>query len=228
MTLWQQVAGVLGMLGMSPLECSANVFNLLSVWFSARNSVHTWWSGIVGCTLYGVLFVDVKLYADVTLQTFFVVSCVVGWWNWMRGGRGTKPERLPIESGSSPPVSVTDVPAELPITRVALRTAIGFGAVALIATLGYGGLLHTLTDAANPFVDSAVLALSVLAQLLMVARKIETWPVWLVVDVIAVPLYASKGLWLTAGVYFFFLVLVVTGWARWRRLIGEQAMLAVA
>lgn len=65
-----------------------------------------------------------------------------------------------------------------------------------------------------------MLALSVLAQLLMVARKLETWPVWFVVDCIAVPLYASKGLWLTAGLYAFFLVLVVAGWIRWRRLIG--------
>lgn len=185
---------------MSPLELSANVFNLLSVWFSSRNNVHTWWSGIVGCTLYGVLFVDVKLYADVTLQAFFVASCVVGWWNWKRGGERS---------------------TELPITRVAPWTAAMLAIAAILAAAGYGWLLHTLTDASNPFVDSAVLALSILAQLLMVARKIETWPVWFLVDCIAVPLYASKGLWLTAAVYGFFLVLVVLGWVRWSRLIDR-------
>ena len=52
---------------MNPLEVAAKVFNLLSVWFSARNSMHTWWSGLVGCTLYAILFVGVGLYADVTL-----------------------------------------------------------------------------------------------------------------------------------------------------------------
>jgi nicotinamide mononucleotide transporter len=211
---------------MSPLEIAANVFNLLSVWFSARNSVHTWWSGIIGCALYGLLFVEVKLYADVTLQAFFVASCVIGWWNWKRGGRGAKAEALPIESGASPPLSPVDVPAELPITRVAPLTAAGFVAIAILAAAGYGWLLHSLTDAANPFIDSTVLALSVLAQLLMVARKIETWPVWFAVDCVAVPLYASKGLWLTAVVYFFFLVLVVMGWIRWTRLIGRPALQA--
>ncbi len=184
---------------MSPLEVSANVFNLLSVWFSARNNVHTWWCGIVGCTLYGILFVDVKLYADVTLQAFFVASCVVGWWNW-RGGASD---------------------AELPITRVTPWTAAVLAAAAVLGAAAYGGLLHSMTDASNPFIDSAVLALSILAQLLMVARKIETWPVWFVVDCIAVPLYGSKGLWLTAAVYGFFLVLVVVGWVRWSRLIGR-------
>ena len=38
------------------LEIAGNVFNLLSVWFAARNSVHTWWCGIVGgdCVLYSL------------------------------------------------------------------------------------------------------------------------------------------------------------------------------
>jgi nicotinamide mononucleotide transporter len=201
---------------MTPLEIAANVFNLLSVWFSARNSVHTWWSGIVGCALYGLLFVEVRLYADVTLQAFFVISCVIGWWNWRRGARRGSAQAMPAESGAD------IATAELPITRVAPLTAAGFAALAILCAAGYGGLLQALTDAANPFIDSTVLALSILAQLLMVARKIETWPVWFVVDCIAVPLYASKGLWLTAGVYFFFLVLVVMGWLRWTRLLGRR------
>jgi nicotinamide mononucleotide transporter len=206
---------------MSPLELSANVFNLLSVWFSARNNVHTWWSGIVGCALYGWLFVDVKLYADVTLQGFFIASCVIGWWNWKRGGaraEGTGAQPAAVEAGAS------QAPDELPITHVAPLAALGLTAFAMIAAAGYGWLLLTLTSAANPFIDSMVLTLSILAQLLMVARKIETWPVWFVVDCIAVPLYASKGLYLTAGVYAFFLVLVVMGWVRWSRLLGGRAV----
>lgn len=201
---------------MSPLEASANAFNLLSVWFAARNNGHTWWCGIVACALYGILFVEVRLYADVTLQLFFVGSCAVGWWHWRRGGAARA--AAPAGTGAATPAH------ELPITRVAPWPAAGLGLAAVAAATGYGALLHALTDAVNPFVDSAVLALSILAQLLMVARKIETWPVWIAVDCIAVPLYASKGLWLTAAVYAFFLVLVVMGWVRWSRLIGREAI----
>jgi nicotinamide mononucleotide transporter len=199
---------------MSALEIAANVFNLLSVWFSARNNVNTWWSGIVGCALYGLLFLDVKLYADVTLQAFFIGSCIVGWWNWRRG----RPVQA-IEAGGSEPLATATT--ELPITRVAPVTAAGLALLAIVAAAAYGGLLYALTDAASPFIDATVLALSILAQFLMVARKIETWPVWFVVDCIAVPLYGSKGLWLTAAVYGFFLVLVVMGWLRWSRLIAR-------
>lgn len=208
---------------MSALEIAANVFNLLSVWFSARNNVHTWWSGIVGCALYGLLFVQVRLYADVTLQAFFIGSCVVGWWNWRRGGaRDGTAATQPTDVGAA----IAQPATELPISRVRASTAALLAAVAVAAAAGYGALLHAWTDASNPFVDSAVLALSILAQFLMVARKIETWPVWFVVDAIAVPLYASKALWLTAAVYAFFLVLVVSGWRRWSRLIVRDAAVA--
>lgn len=206
---------------MSPLELSANTFNLLSVWFSSRNNVHTWWTGIAGCALYGWLFVDVKLYADVTLQLFFIASCVIGWWNWKRGGhraQSTGAQPAAVEAGAA------QITGELPITHVAPLIAVGLTAFAILAATGYGWMLHSLTAAANPFIDSMVLTLSILAQLLMVARKIETWPVWFVVDCIAVPLYASKGLYLTAGVYAFFLVLVVMGWVRWSRLMGGRAV----
>ena len=203
-----------------PLEIAANVFNLLSVWFSARNSVHTWWSGILGCALYAVLFTGVRLYADVTLQVFFIASCVVGWWYWVRGGQKGGKRVVTADGGGT--AASTTVATELPITRVAPLTALAFAVLAALSAAGYGSLLHGFTDAANPFIDSTVLALSILAQLLMVARKIETWPVWIAVDCIAVPLYASKGLWLTAAVYAFFLVLVVIGWLRWSKLIAHR------
>jgi nicotinamide mononucleotide transporter len=57
---------------MNPLEIFANIFNLVSVFLANRNHVHTWWTGIVGTILFGVLFFEVKLYADVILQIFFI------------------------------------------------------------------------------------------------------------------------------------------------------------
>ena len=200
------------------LEIVANVFNVLSVWFAARNSVHTWWSGIIGVSLYALMFFEVRLYADVTLQLFFLGSCIVGWWNWKRGTS----RAMVVDGGGA--AAIEPVADELPITRLALPTGIAFVVAAFACAAGYGALLHHFTDAANPFVDSSVLALSILAQFLMVARKLETWPVWFVVDCISAPLYASRGLWVTAAVYAFFLVLVVMGWMKWSRLLPRLAV----
>jgi len=64
---------------MIPLEIAANVFNLISVFLANGNSVHTWRAGIIGTILFAMLFFEVKLYADFTLQSFFVVTSIIGW-----------------------------------------------------------------------------------------------------------------------------------------------------
>jgi nicotinamide mononucleotide transporter len=93
----------------------------------------------------------------------------------------------------------------------------------IAATAAYGALLHFYTNAYAPFIDSAVLVFSVIAQLLMMQRRIENWPVWLLVNTIAVPLYYSRGLYLTAFLYLCFWVNAIVSWIWWTRLARRQA-----
>jgi nicotinamide mononucleotide transporter len=58
----------------------------------------------------------------------------------------------------------------------------------------------------------------VIAQLLLMRRRIETWPFWVVVNLIAVPLYASRGLQLTAALYAAYFFNALWAWRHWRRL----------
>ena len=68
-----------------PLEISANLITTASILLAGRNSIHTWWTGIIGCVLFGVLFYDARLYADVALQVFFLATSISGWWAWVHG-----------------------------------------------------------------------------------------------------------------------------------------------
>jgi nicotinamide mononucleotide transporter len=92
----------------------------------------------------------------------------------------------------------------------------------VLASVGYGLLLHTWTDAYAPFLDSAVLVLSVVAQLLMMRRKLDSWWFWLLVNSVAVPLYASRGLHLTAVLYVVFWINALVSLRHWHRLMREQ------
>lgn len=180
-----------------PLEIAANVVNAASILLAAFNSVHTWWVGILGCTLFGWLFFSAQLYADVTLQLFFIVTSALGWWRWRHGERG----------------------AELPVRRTR-GPALAWMLVAGVGVaLGYGGLLHRFTDAYAPFTDSVVLAFSVLGQLLLMQRRYESWWCWLLVNSIAVPLYFSRGLTITALLYAAFWLNAIVALFRWRKLI---------
>lgn len=180
---------------MTPLEVAANLVATVSILLASRNSVHTWWTGIIGCLLFAILFYTTQLYADVTLQLVFIATSAAGWRLWAKGTTG----------------------APLPISHAPLPDLAWMAALGVAVTLCYGAVLHRFTDAYAPFVDSAVLVLSLIAQLLLVRRRIETWLVWLAVDTIAVPLYASRGLYLTAALYAAYWVNALYGHWRWRR-----------
>lgn len=190
---------------MGGLEIAANVAATAAIVLAGRNSVHTWWTGMVGCALFGLLFFDSRLYADVLLQVFFVGSSALGWWYWRRGDGGHA----------------------LPIAPADFRSLVGPTAGAAVVAALYAGLLMHFTDAYAPFVDSTVLMFSVLAQLLMMKRRIENWAFWLLVNTVAVPLYASRGLYLTAVLYAFYWAHALYAWRQWRRMAGAQATMAV-
>lgn len=177
------------------LEYAANGFYLLAVFLAARNSIHTWWLGIIGCALFSLLFYQVKLYAEVMLMLFFIATNAIGWYQWGR------------------------VSGVKQITDTALVRLLGYASLALVVTVLYGFMLHRLTDAYAPFVDSAILMFSVIAQFLLMNRKLETWWFWLIVNTLAVPLYLSRELQLTALVYTGFWFNAWYGWYQWRRLL---------
>ena len=185
----------------SAWEIAANVFNALSIILAGRNSVQTWWTGIVGCVLFGWVFFGARLYADVTLQIFFIVTSVVGWVQW-RGSRGRP--KLPIQR-----------------TRPATAALLTVGGIAV--TAGYGALLHRFTNAYAPFADSVVLAFSVIGQFLLMGRRIENWWCWLLVNTVAVPLYYSRGLYVTSALYAVFWVNVIVSLWHWRRVLAVQS-----
>ena len=176
-------------------ELAANVMVAACIVLAARNNIHTWWTGVVGCALFAWVFVDAKLYSDAILQAFFIAANVGGWWNWLHGNRG---EPVPIRW--------------TPVRRLAGLVTAG---LAFAAAWAY--LMARFTDAAAPLADSTVLALSVVAQLLLMGRRVENWIVWIVVNTIAVPLFWSRGLHLTAALYAFYWFNAWWAFFHWKR-----------
>jgi nicotinamide mononucleotide transporter len=73
------------------------------------------------------------------------------------------------------------------------------------------------TDAAAPMVDSAIAAASIAAQILMARRLIENWVLWILIDAVAIGLFASRELYATSGLYAVFLILSIIGLVGWAR-----------
>jgi nicotinamide mononucleotide transporter len=180
------------------LEIGANAVNALSILLAARNSVHTWWIGMVGCVLFGMVFFLSHLYADTLLQLFFIGTSALGWRQWLAGGGHGEALR---------------------ITRIAWSRILLIIPAAAAVAAGYGYVLWRFTDAFAPFVDSLILTLSVTAQFLLMYRKYESWWFWLTVNSLSVVLFGARGLWITAGLYMAFWMNAVIALVRWRRFV---------
>ncbi|HEX8405477.1 MAG TPA: nicotinamide riboside transporter PnuC [Duganella sp.] len=180
------------------LEVAANAVMAGSILLAGRNNVHSWWLGVIGCSLFAVLFYTSKLYADVALQLFFIVTCLIGWRRWVGGGGDGGGGALPISNARPKLVGLMSV-------------------AGVTATAAYGLMLQLYTDAYAPFIDSAVLMFSIVAQLLLMGRRLQTWPFWLLVNTVSVPLYASRGLYLTAVLYAAYWLNALASWFFWRR-----------
>lgn len=182
------------------LEISANLTTALAIFLAGRNSIHTWWLGIIGCVLFGVLFYQSQLYADFTLQGFFIVTGMIGWARWRKG------------DGNS-----------LPITRTRPATLVLCVVVGVVTAGAYGALLYRFTDAYAPGWDSLLLTGSVIGQILLMNRKLENWIFWLAVNTIAVPLFYSRGLYLTSGLYAAYWIHAVYAYLQWQEARRGQA-----
>ena len=187
------------LLGMSTVELVAAVLGVIAVWLTVRQNIWGWPIGLVMVVLYVWIFFDVKLYSDMLLQGVYAVLQLYGWWQWLRGGQQHRGRE---------------------VTNLAWpATLLGLALGALVSlVLGY--LMGTHTDAALPWLDAALTGFSLVAQLWMAQKRLQCWPLWLVLDVIYVALFYYKGLYPTAVLYAVFVALAAYGWRDWRRALG--------
>lgn len=188
---------------MNPEEGVAVVVSLLAVWLTTRGSLWNYPFSFASVALYGHIFFDAKLYADMALQGVFTLTLAYGLSEW---------RRFRVTDGS---VRVTRAP------RAELGWSLAAGAV---AALVLGAFFYSRTDAALPWVDAALTAASLVGSWWAARRRIESWWLWIAVDSLYVALFLYKGLVLTAGLYALFVVLAVAGLRRWRLVYREQGV----
>ena len=182
---------------MSPLEIVGTVLGFANIVLLIRRSIWNFPAAMAMVTCVGFVLFEAKLYAEAGLQGFFFVVNAYGWWLWNRAkGAG--------ETAVS--VAWLGWPA-----RLAWLAA----TVAVSLTLGFA--LHSYTDAALPFADSAVTGASIAAQFLLSYRRIENWVLWIAIDVVSVALYVIRDLPLLAVLYVAFGLLSALGLREWIR-----------
>jgi nicotinamide mononucleotide transporter len=191
------------------LEAVAACLGLINILLVVRRSVWNFPFGLAMVALYGWIFAqpEVRLYSDAGLQGFFFLVQLYGWWNWSRSE---------AEAG------------EVVVLELGATARLGIGAGVIAATVAWGATMARFTDASLPVPDAFIAMASVAAQLLMARRYWENWVLWIAVDCVAIGVYATKGLMLTAFLYVLFLIVSAAGLVRWRAARHAEPRAAVA
>jgi nicotinamide mononucleotide transporter len=180
----------------SPLERVNLVLGLVGVGLMIRRTLWAFPIGLAAVTTQGVLLYRAAFPADAALQVFFFVTLAWGWWHWVKD-RGTAPE--------------------LPVTTLTRRGWLVMLAAASAATVLWALVVAPRVHSVMPWRDAFIAMFSVAAQVLQARKKVENWPLWIVVDIVAVASYWSAALPLTAVLFLVYLGLAVAGWRAWTR-----------
>lgn len=181
------------------LEVLGLLSGVLCVWLLIRENVLTFPIGLVYAVITVVVVARANLFADVVLNVYYVAMNAYGWYFWRFGGQQRRRANT---------LSVGLVPGS---QWVWIVIAIVFG------TLMMGWYFATQTAAALPYPDSFTTVASFLAMWMSARKYLESWILWLIIDVVQVVLYLVKGIEAYALLYLIYLGMAVSGWLNWRK-----------
>ena len=183
------------LLPMDITEVLGFITGAVSVWLTMEENIWNWPVGIANSVFYIVVVLRAQLYSDMSLQFVYVALGFLGWYFWLRGGRGK---------------------TTLPVGRVGWKQVAVLSAILVVGTASMTRLLISAHDSA-PFLDAVTTVLSLIAEYMLTRKLFENWLVWISADVIYIGLYLYKSLYLTALLYVIFAAMCVGGLFQWRR-----------
>jgi len=187
---------------MNIFEIIGTIFGLLCVYLTVKQKVLSWPIGIISTVAFGILFWQIKLYADMGEQVFYLVTGFYGWYLWKHGGE-----------------KKTELKVSLLKNYQRILSVLGI----ITASWLVGYLLKNYTDASLPYLDATTTVMSFAAQILLMKKKFENWILWIIIDVMALGIYAYKGVYLTTGLYALFLGLASSGcYSWWKAWIADK------
>ena len=205
------------------LQIAGVVLGLLYLWLEYRADIRLWIVGLVMPLVHGALYYKAGLYADCSMQVYYVLVGLYGWLVWRNAPRKKpKTARNAAAAGPTDQTARSAEPAAVRIGHTPLRYVTGLIAVYAAAHAGIYFLLSRFTNSTVPFWDAMTTAASIVAMWMLSRKYIEQWLVWLAVDLITIGLYLYKGIPLTAGLYALYSALAVAGYLRWRKLAAQE------
>ncbi len=189
---------ILDWLVSNKIELLGAILGIAFIFFSIRQNILTWPTGLATSALYIVVFFQSKFYADMGLQVYYVGISIYGWYYWIKGKK-------------------TKNSATVSVKQTNKRLWLKLMVISLLLYVAILIILLNFTDSDIPFMDSFTTALSIIATWMLAKKYIEQWLIWIFVDIISAGLYIYKELWPTVILFAVYTVMAYLGYIQWRK-----------
>lgn len=184
------------------LESLAFVFGILSVYFAKKENIWVYPTGLISTIITVYLLYQAKYFGDMTMNFYYSIMSIYGWYKW---------------------TSKTNEP-ELEITRTSTKEKlVGIGLFILTMIITY--LVYLFFDyklEIPNYIDIFTSGIFFTAMWYMALKKIENWTLWIIGDLIAVPLFAHRGLGMLSLQYLIFTILAILAYIQWKNILNKN------
>lgn len=189
-----------GILQTSLVEFIAVFFGIISVIYSKKENILVYPTGIINTSLFIYLCFKWQLFAEASLNFYYTMMSVYGWYNWLNKKEGE----------------------HLSITKSSIKEHLYWFLFFIFCWIFLYVVLIKYTKSNVPIADSFASATAYTAMFLMAKKKLEHWWWWIATNIVSIPLYYSKAAVFTSVQYVVFLALAIAGLISWIKKLKQQ------
>ena len=187
------------------LEFLVFVFGILSVWYAKKENIWVYPTGLIATIITTYLLFIAGYLGDMLVNAYFTIMSIYGWYNWAKKD---------------------DNQQNLTITRTNNKEKI-IGIMMFIITIFvvfgvYKGFDYTINI--DNYIDILTAGIFFTGMWYMALKKIENWMLWIIGDIIAVPLYAYRGLGMLSLQYIIFTILAISAYLEWKKILNNNQL----
>jgi len=184
----------------SALEFIAVIAGIVSVWFSRKENIWVYPTGLINTIIYIYLSFKFHLIGEASVNFYYTVMSVYGWWMWARTDQRNKP-----------------------FVRIRFSNKKEWIQEIIFFLAFYVTLFFIITyfkpkfPGAISWADSFASATAFTGMWLMARKKVESWYWWMATNLASIPLYYVKGLAFTSVYYIVLFIMAIAGLMEWKR-----------
>jgi len=196
-----------GLLQTTWLEMIAVFSGIISVWYSRKENILVYPTGLLNTTIYIYISLQGHLIGEASVNVYYTLMSLYGWYLWTRVYSDKQTILLQITKST------------LKDWRNQLLFFAGFYVVIYFSLVF---LKKEFAPEAIPWADALASASAYTAMWLMAKKKVESWVWWIVTNIASIPLYFIKGYAFTSVQFIILLILAIAGWKSWLEKVNTK------